>query len=68
MMSLYDLIKEHRKKDMLNQYISEFDRDILEFEIIKILPKVFLASRQQFEEIAELGHGLKRYVAIEKGA
>ncbi len=64
MMSLYDLIKEYRKKDNLNQYINEFDPDILEFEIIKNLPKVFLASRQQFEDIAELGHGLKRYVAI----
>lgn len=64
MISLYDLIKEHRKKERLNQYINEFDPNILEFEIIKNLPKVFLASRQQFEEIAELGHGLKRYVAI----
>jgi len=64
MISLYDLIKEHRKKDILNQYINEFDSDILEFEIIKNLPKVFLDSRQQFENIAELGHGLKRYVAI----
>ena len=64
MMSLYDLIKEYRKKDILNQYLNEFDPDILEFEIIKNLPKVFLTSRQQFEDIAELGHGLKRYVAI----
>jgi AAA15 family ATPase/GTPase len=64
MISLYDLIKENRKKDNLNQYINEFDPDILEFEIIKNLPKVFLASRQKFEDIAELGHGLKRYVAI----
>jgi AAA15 family ATPase/GTPase len=64
MISLHDLIKEYRKKDDLNKYINEFDPDILEFEIIKNLPKVFLASRQQFEDIAELGHGLKRYVAI----
>jgi AAA15 family ATPase/GTPase len=64
MISLYDHIKENRKKDKLNQYISEFDPDILEFEIIKNLPKVFLDSRKQFEDIAELGHGLKRYVAI----
>lgn len=64
MISLYDLVKEYRKKDNLNQYINEFEPDILEFEIIKNLPKVFLASRQQFEDIAELGHGLKRYVAI----
>ena len=64
MISLYDHIKENRKKERLNQYIREFDCDILEFEIIKNLPKVFLDSRQQFEEIAELGHGLKRYVAI----
>ncbi|EDN69204.1 conserved hypothetical protein [Beggiatoa sp. PS] len=64
MISLYDHIKENRKKDNLNQYINEFDSNILEFEIIKNVPKVFLASRQQFEDIAELGHGLKRYVAI----
>jgi len=64
MISLYDHIKENRKRDELNQYINEFDSNILEFEIIKNLPKVFLDSRQQFEDIAELGHGLKRYVAI----
>jgi AAA15 family ATPase/GTPase len=62
--SLYDHIKENRKKEILNQYLNEFDDDILEFEIIKNLPKVFLASRQQFEDIAELGHGLKRYASI----
>jgi hypothetical protein len=55
MISLYDLIKEYRKKYILNQYINEFDPDILEFEIIKNLPKVFLASRQQFEDIADTG-------------
>ena len=51
------MIKEYRKKDNLNQYINEFEPDILEFEIIKNLPKVFLASRQQFEEIADTGMG-----------
>ncbi|RKZ91123.1 MAG: hypothetical protein DRR19_08085 [Candidatus Parabeggiatoa sp. nov. 1] len=61
MISLYD---QNRKKDRLNQYIREFYRDILEFEIINNLPKVFLASRQQFEDIADTRHGLKRYVAI----
>jgi AAA15 family ATPase/GTPase len=64
MIILYDHIKENRKRDELNQYIRQFDRDLLEFEIINNLPKVFLDSRQQFEDIAELGHGLKRYVSI----
>jgi len=63
-LNLYDSIKENRKRDKLNQYISQFDPDILEFEIINNLPKVFLDSRKQFEDISELGHGLKRYIAI----
>jgi AAA15 family ATPase/GTPase len=61
---LYDSIKENRKREQLNQYISEFDGDILEFEIINNIPKVFLDSRKQFEDIVELGHGLKKYVSI----
>jgi len=64
MIILYDRIKENRQRDKLNQYIREFDSDILEFEIINNLPKVFLNSRKKFEDIAELGHGLKRYVSI----
>ncbi len=63
-LNLYDSIKENRKREKLNQYISQFDPDILEFEIINNLPKVFLDSRKQFEDISELGHGLKRYIAI----
>jgi AAA15 family ATPase/GTPase len=62
--NLYDSIKEKRKRDKLNQYISQFDSNILEFEIIKNIPKVFLDSRKQFEDISELGHGLQRYIAI----
>ncbi|NJO17102.1 MAG: ATP-binding protein [Thioploca sp.] len=64
MIALYDHIKENRKRDELNQYILEFDQDISEFDIIKNLPKVFLESKKQFEDISELGHGLKRYIAI----
>jgi len=64
MIILYDRIKENRKRNQLNQYISEFDSEILEFEIINNLPKVFLDSRKQFENLAELGHGLKRYISI----
>lgn len=50
--NLYDSIKENRKRDKLNQYISQFDPDILEFEIINNLPKVFLDSRKHFEDIS----------------
>jgi len=64
MIILYDRIKEKRQRNKLNEYIHQFDPDILEFEIINNLPKVFLESRKQFEDLAELGHGLKRYIAI----
>ena len=64
MIILYDRIKEYRRKDKLKQYIHEFDQDISEFEVIKNLPKVFLESQQQFADINELGHGLKRYITI----
>ncbi|MCK5522944.1 MAG: AAA family ATPase [Thiomargarita sp.] len=62
--SLDNRMRKSRKKRKLNQYISEFDRDILEFEIIDNIPKVFLDSKKEFEDISELGHGLKRYISI----
>jgi AAA15 family ATPase/GTPase len=61
---LYDCIKKNRKKNQLNKYIHQFDHDILEFEIIENVSQVYLDSRKQFEDISELGHGLKRYIAI----
>jgi len=62
--SIFDKIKEQRKRDKLNQFLNEFDKNILEFDIINDKPQVFLESSQKFQDVVELGHGLKRYIAI----
>ena len=62
--SLFDKIKEQRKREQLNKLLNEFDKNILEFDIINNKPRVFLENREQFQDVSELGHGLKRYIAI----
>ena len=62
--SIFDKIKKQRKRDKLNQILNQFDKNILEFDIIENRPQVFLESQEKFQDVAELGHGLKRYIAI----
>jgi len=62
--SIFDKIKEERKREQLNKILNEFDKNILEFDIINDKPHVFLKSQEKFQDVAELGHGLKRYIAI----
>jgi AAA15 family ATPase/GTPase len=62
--SIFNKIKEQRKREQLNKILNEFDKDILEFDIINDKPQVFLESSQKFQDVVELGHGLKRYIAI----
>jgi len=62
--NIFDKIKSERKREELNQILNQFDKNILEFDIINNKPQVFLNSRQKFQDVAELGHGLKRYIAI----
>ena len=61
---IFDRIKSERKREKLNRFLNEFDKNILEFDIINDKPKVFLESQDKFQDVAELGHGLKRYIAI----
>ncbi len=62
--SIFNQIKKQRKKTQLNNILKQFDNNILEFEIIDNQPQVFLDSSQKFQNILELGHGLKRYIVI----
>ena len=62
--SLYDKIKEKRKREKLNKILNQFDKNILEFDIINNKPQVFLNDIKDFKNISELGHGLKRYITI----
>ncbi|MBN2824120.1 MAG: AAA family ATPase [Campylobacterales bacterium] len=64
LISLFDKIKEQRKREELNLILNRFDKNILEFEIINNKPQVFLDNFQEFKDIEELGHGLRRYVEI----
>jgi AAA15 family ATPase/GTPase len=62
--SIFNKIKEQRKREQLNKILNEFDKNILEFDIINDMLQVFLDSSQKFQNVVELGHGLKRYIAI----
>jgi AAA15 family ATPase/GTPase len=62
--SLFDKIKSERKRNKLNIILNDFDNNIEEFDIIENQPQVFLKNIQKFQDVAELGHGLKRYIAI----
>jgi len=61
---IFDKIKEYRKRELLNSYISDFDINILEFDFIEDVPKVFNKNMDKFVDIYEMGHGLKRYITI----
>jgi AAA15 family ATPase/GTPase len=61
---IFDKIKRARKREELNHAINLFDKNILEFDIIENIPNVFLNNLKKFHDIVELGHGLKRYIAI----
>jgi len=64
LITIFDKIKKQRKRDKLNQILNQFDKNILEFDVIENRPQVFLESQEKFQDVAELGHGLKRYIAI----
>jgi len=61
---IFDKIKKQRKRGKLNQFLNEFDSNILEFDIIEEKAQVFLKKIDKFQDVSELGHGLKRYIAI----
>ena len=61
---IYDEIKEQRKRELLNSYILNFDNNLLEFDFIKDIPKLYEKNIQKFSDIYEFGHGIKRYISI----
>jgi AAA15 family ATPase/GTPase len=61
---LFDGIKGQRKRERLNQFLNGFDKNIEEFDTIENRPKVFLENQEKSQDVSELGHGLKRYIAI----
>jgi AAA15 family ATPase/GTPase len=62
--NIFNKIKKQRKRDGLNQILNAFDNNVLEFDIIDGKPQVFLKALDTFQNVSELGHGLKRYIAI----
>ena len=64
MKMIFDKVKEYRKRELLNKYISDFDKNILEFDFIHDVPKIFNSNLSQFIDMYEMGHGLKRYITI----
>jgi len=62
--NIFNKVKQQRKRDRLNEILNEFDSNILEFDIIEDKPQVFLNNINHFQNVSELGHGLKRYIAI----
>jgi len=61
---LYDGVKRNRKRDELNQFVNNFDTDLLEVDIIESEFKVFSKSLNMWMDISEYGDGLKHYIAI----
>jgi len=61
---LYDGVKLSRKRDKVNMFINNFDRDIIEYDIIDGEPVCFSKKLNGFVNLSEYGNGLKRYTAF----
>jgi len=61
---IFDKIKKQRRREELNKILNSFDKNILEFDVIENKPQVFLKNIEDFQDVSELGHGLKRYIII----
>ncbi len=60
----YSVIQLNRKKPFLNELINYFDSRIEEFDIIDNTPKCFLTPLNDWQDLSELGDGLKRFITI----
>jgi len=63
-MTIFEKIKYNRKRVKLNDILNQFDKNIEEFDVQDGRPSVFLTNINDWQDVAELGHGLKRYITI----
>ncbi|RKZ39729.1 MAG: hypothetical protein DRQ49_10605 [Gammaproteobacteria bacterium] len=63
---LFSKIQIARKKDLLNKSLTEnFDENIVEFDIILGIPKLFILNRDEgWVPLSEFGEGIKRFITI----
>jgi AAA15 family ATPase/GTPase len=60
--SLYAILQEQNKEELLNQYIQEFDSSIKQFKFIRSTPK--LEVNDKYIHLSNFGDGLKTYIFI----
>jgi len=63
---LFSKIQIARKKDLLNKSLAEnFDENIVEFDFILGIPKLFILNRDEgWVPLSEFGEGVKRFITI----
>jgi AAA15 family ATPase/GTPase len=61
---LYDGVKRSRRRDELNQFVNNFDNDLVEVDVIDDEFQIFSKSLNNWMDISEYGDGIKHYIAI----
>lgn len=64
LIKLFSSIQLNRQKKFLNKLINYFDNRIEEFDFINNTPKCFLTPLNDWQDLSELGDGLKRFITI----
>ncbi len=59
---LFDGVKEQRKREELNKYLSDFDPDISDVDTIKELFNVYSISQSDWRSIFDYGDGIRHYI------
>ncbi len=60
---LFDGVKEQRKREELNKYLSDFDPDISDVDTIKELFNVYSISQSDWRSVFDYGDGIRHYIA-----
>ncbi len=60
---LFDGVKEQRKREELNKYLSDFDSDISDVDTIKELFNVYSISQSDWRSVFDYGDGIRHYIA-----
>jgi len=61
---LYAGAKIARKRKEIDEFINNFDSDLIEYDIIKDTPVCFSKNLESYVNLNEYGNGLKRYISF----
>ncbi|MEA2047041.1 MAG: AAA family ATPase [Campylobacterota bacterium] len=62
--SAFEAVQKKDKEDILDQYINQFDKNILKFKIIGGDKPQCRTSEGNYQDITKFGDGLKQYISI----